>query len=503
MTRARRGLTAAAIAVLLTSQVAHASPVLDTMGPLGGNAGVQGVVSGPGAASAYENPAMLVDADADVLLAFAVISEQVRVTLDGRKGGDVPLPVGGRDILGPGLAPIPNDVVPTPWLQNGCSAGTEAGSCPGNGFAARPRQSRGTSGKGRTYLTLGLVQHLVPDRLTVGLYGMLPLGSYTTARSFYPDEREALFSNSLHPELYGDRLTAVSIAAGAAFKLTPDLSVGAGLSISLANTAASSTYVRDTSDYDKLLLNTAVTTQVDVAPSVGVRYRPARYLRIGGVLQSPESFTIDTTVNATLPSGTESGTTRRDVYHWMPWRVGVGVEADVVRRGPYTMSLTGSVKYALWSAYRDRHGQSPGDYGADLAWKDTLSGALGVRHVWGRARAFVDASYRASPVPDQVGRSSYVDNDRVGMAVGADVAFQVGSKRIRPGFQVFGSRLVRRHVDKDDARMKDELPDGAIFGATHDPVPGSTGLQTNSPGWPGFASDGYIVGGALTLDVPL
>jgi long-chain fatty acid transport protein len=498
----KRALVLAGL-LLLAPSPARASPLLDTMGPVGGNAGAQGVVSGPSAASTYFNPALLVDAAPAVLVSLALLSEQIGVTLDGRRGGDVPLSVGGRDILGPGLSPIPNDAVPTPWLESGCAAGTDSGSCPAPGFAARPRQAQGTSGRTRSYLTLGLVAPLVKDRLTVGLYGMLPLGSFTTARSFYPDEREALFSNSLHPELYGDRLTAVSVAAAAGFKLLERLSVGAGLSIALANTATSATYVRDSSDYDKLLLDTDVTTHVNVSPFVGVRYAPVTWMRVGGTIHAPESFDIDTSITAALPSGTESGTTRHDVYDWTPWRVAFGAEADVVRRGAYTMSLTASVRYALWSAYLDRHGQKPTEYGADLAWNDTMSGALGVRHVWGPARAHIDGTYDPSTVPDQVGRSSYVDNDRVGLHAGADVEITLGREKIRPGVSVFGSRLVRRHVTKDDARIKDELPDGAVFGATHDPVPGAAGLQTNNPGWPGFASEGWLWGGALTIEAPL
>lgn len=486
------------LALSLASRPAHASPLLEAMGPIGGNAGAQGVVSGPGAASTYFNPALLVDAPADVLVAFALLSEQIGVTLDGRRGGDVPLRVGERDVLGADRMPIPNDVVPTPWLKDGCTE-----ECPSPGFAARPRQGAGSSGRTRTYLTLGLVQHLVHDRLSVGLYGMLPLSTFTTARGFYPDEREALFSNSLHPELYGDRMTAVSVAAGAAFKLLPELSVGAGLSISLANAAASSTYVRDSSDYDKLLLNNTVTTHVNVAPTGGVRWVPAKFLRIGGVLQSPESFTIDTTITAALPAGTESSTTRSGVFHWMPWRVGFGAEADVLRRGPYTMAVAGSLKYAVWSAYLDRHGQEPGSYGDDLAWKDVMSGALGVRNAWGPARGFIDLSFAPSPVPVQVGRTSYVDNDRVGISFGADVELVLAGKRLRPGVQGFVTRMIPRHAQKDDARIRDEVPDGSVLGSTYDPLPGAAGLQTNSPGWPGFASAGWLYGGALTLDVPL
>lgn len=118
------------------------------------------------------------------------------------------------------------------------------------------------------------------------------------------------------------------------------------------------------------------------------------------------------------------------------------------------MSVVGSLDYGFWSSYQDRHGQSPAMYGPDLAWRDTMSGALGVRHEYKDARAFVD-------------------------------------------------RFVPRYQQKDSSRIVDELPDGSVFGNTHDPVPGASGLQTNNPGWPGFSSGGWIWGGAVTLSMPL
>lgn len=470
---------------------------------MGENAGAQGVVSGPGPASTYFNPALLSDAEESALVAFAVVSEQIGVTLDGRRGGDVPLVVGGRNVVGPGLLPIPNASVPTPWLERGCEPGTGPGACPAPGFAARPRQANGSSGATRTYLALGLVRHLVRDRLSIGLYGMFPISRLTEARSFYADEREALFSNSLHPELHGDRLSAISMVAGAAFTILPRLSLGTGLSMGMANAAASSAYVRDATQYDQLLANTSVSTVVSVAPSVGVRYAPVARFRLGAVLHSPQSFTVDTTVRATLPSGTDSSTTLRNVFDWMPWAVGVGTEIDVVARRRRRMSITGSVRYAFWSGYEDRHGQSPASYGADLAWSNTATVALGVRHVVGPVRAFTDLVVTPSPVPEQVGRSNYVDNDRVGMVMGGDIELALGGTKLRPGIQLFVHRLVPRHAAKDDARMTDELPDDSILGSTHDPVAGAAGLQTNSPGWPGFASAGWLSGGAFTLAVPL
>lgn len=484
---------------------ASASPLLETVGPVGDNAGVQGVVSGPGAASTYFNPAMLTEADEEFLVGWAVAAEQIGVTLDGRRSaGDVPITAGGRDIIGSDGQPIPNDSVPTKWLEDGCPPGARAGECPAPGFNARPRQARGSSRKTRTYLTLGIVKHLISDRFTLGVYAMLPLSSFLSARGFYPDEREALFSNSLHPELYGDRMSAVSISAGAGFKLRKDISLGIGLSLALANTVTSSTYVRDSTDYNKLLLDNSVSTQVNVSPTFGVRWQPASAVRFGGAVRAPSSFKLDAGITATLPSGTESGTTRSEVYDYVPWRVAFGAEVDVIHRADYTLTLVGSVNYAFWSTYEDRHGQRPNEvYGEAFGWSDTLSGALGVRHKVGRVRGFMDLSFVPSPVPAQTGRSNYVDNDKLGMALGGDIEFQVAGTAIRPGLSLFAQRLVPRHVTKDDALLRDEVPDDAVFGSTREPVPGAAGLQTNNPGWPGFASAGYLYGGTVTLSIPL
>jgi len=497
------GRVLALLTVISAGRNAHASPLIELTGAIGDNGGMQGVVSGPGAASAYFNPALLNDAEDGVLFAYELVSEQVGVTLYGRQGGNVPLSVGTRTVTSPGGVPLPNDVVPTQWLQQGCPAGTGPNQCPAPGFAARPRQSQGSSGVNRSYGTFGLVKHLVPDRLSIGFYAMIPLSNLTTAQSFYPDEREALFSNSLHPELYGDRLTSISVVLGAAFKIVPQISIGASVSLGLANVATSNTYVQNPANYSTLLLDNSITTQVDLSPTVGMTYIPVSWLRFGGAVHAPEKFSVNTTIDATLPSGTTSGGTVDNVFDWMPWSVNFGVEGDVITRGKYTMSLTGSLKYAFWSAYTDRIGQSPSAYGAALAWSDTLSATIGVRHRYGQARGFIDIGYAPSPVPEQIGNSNYVDNDRVMLAAGGDIALQIGPAKVRPGAQFFVNRLIYRANLKDDALITDQVPEGSVFSTTGKPVPGLLGLETNNPGWPGFSSEGWVWGGGVTVEVPL
>ncbi len=493
-----------AVAISLAASTAGATPTLETLGPVGSRGGFAPVVSDPSPASAYFNPGLLGGAKDDFVLGFSVLTEQLSLTLDGRRaGGDVPLSVGGRDVIGPDGQPIPNHTVPTQWLQQGCEAGTSVGQCPAPAFGARPRQAAGSSGNTYAYLTLGFTKQLVKDRFTIGILATLPLVNLTTARSFYADEREALFSNSLHPELYGDRLTEISIALAASFTILKGLDFGLGTTIGLANQASAQTYVRDAANYDTLLLNNDVSVQAALSPIVGVRWAPIERLRFGGVLHAPHSLEIDASIGATLPSGTSSSTTRKQVHDWLPWRVGVGAELDFARRAHYTGTVAAQVQWAAWSGYQDRHGTSPDDYGTDMEWHNTLTWSAGVRHRWKGLMGYFDLQYAPSPVPLQVGRSSYVDSDRYGIATGLSLDFTLGGVHLRPGIQLVGYRMAYRYVKKDDSRLVDELPDGSHFGSTGESVPGARGLQTNNPGWPGFTSEGWIYGGTLSLDVLL
>jgi phosphoribosylformylglycinamidine synthase len=81
--------------------------------------------------------------------------------------------------------------------------------------------------------------------LVLALHVMVPLTRLTRASSFYNDEREQFFSNSLHPELYADRLDVAELALALASQPWPWLSLGVGATLNLANQADAPTYVRD------------------------------------------------------------------------------------------------------------------------------------------------------------------------------------------------------------------------------------------------------------------
>lgn len=472
---------------------AHASPLFELAGGTLGQGGFNGRVTGASASSAYFNPALLTSSAQEFDVGVVLLSDQISLTLDGRPGGDVPQVIGDRAAFDPRTnEPIPNDTVPTDWLQNGCATS----ACTGSAMKPRPRQRAGTSAVTRAYTAIGLVSHILDPWLVLGLHALVPIGGFTQIGSFYNDEREQFFSNSLHPELYSDRLTATSLAFGAASRVTDRLSIGLSFTLSLTNNARAATYVRDPVDYQKLLLDNKVGVETAVAPHVGVNYDPTDRLHLAATFHSEQKLVLVTGVSATLPSGTESQTTLREVHDFVPWTLALGGAFDINPKATNAFSVAWTTAYEGWSDYVDRHGNRPDFYGRGSAWKDTWNASVGVRHVHGKQRSFLDFAFRPSPAPLQTGRANYVDNDRLGATIGTDYETSVAGHRMRFGVSAQAQRLLHRYQAKDDSLIRDEAPDGAVD-KNQNPVPGTSGLQTNNPGWPGFASDGYVFGASV------
>ena len=490
----RFGAKGAALA-LLCAAPANASPVFELAGASTGTGGFNARAKGASAASTYFNPALLPRAKQGAEVGVLVLSDQIGMTLDGRPGGIVPLIVGDRQIDDSNGNPISNATVPTDWLEHGCSV-AQCGAPP---FAARPRQSQGSGSNMRAYTVLGLVDGIIPNRLVLGFYALIPMGDFTAAHSFYNDEREQFFTNSLHPEMYADRLTATSLSLGAGLKILDRLSAGASFTLGLTNVAHASTYVQNSIDYQKLLISNDIHVETAISPHFGVMYDALDSLHLSATVHSEQRFTIDTGIQASLPAGNESSTSRTEVHSFLPWTFGIGAQVDLNRGAPHEFSVVGNVRYALWSDYVDRHGERPGAQGPTFDFENVFAETVGVRHHAGPFDNYFDVNYQPTPVPPQTGRENYVDNDRIGAVIGSNYTFEVLGLPVRVGVQAQAQRLIRRYQKKDDKLIVDELPDDSVDSRTGTPIVGAQGLQTNNPGWPGFASEGWILGGAATV----
>ncbi len=496
------------LAALLSSLVATpvwASPLFELTGGFGGMGALQARHAGPSAASTYFNPALLPDAPPGLTAGVLVLNTDIGVRVDARSPG-ASVPAGLVDAIHSDRTRLDSYPVATNLLQNGAPP---SASMP-DGFVARPRQHAGSGHVTQTYEAVGLVVHLIDKRLAVGVYGLLPNVNFTSFDTHYADEREQYFSNSLHPELYGDRLRALSFSVAAGARLTRSLSLGFGTTIGLRADATAPAYIFDAGRLQDLQLAIKADAKVALVPHVGLAYQPIKRLRFTAVVHAPQKIDLQAKFKFLLATGVEQGSRVGFSYDFQPWQAGAGLSYDIVQRGGLVWSAVGSLLYARWSKYIDRQSTRPG--GA-YEWMDTLSGALGTRLERGPLGVAVDAQYKPSPVPLQTGRSNYVDNDLVGLSLAMEYALSLWNKTWKLGLNLTCWRLISRYQRKlatpvsADGRVHtpqlviDEVPDDAVLSGT--PVRGREGLQTNNPGWPGYSSRGWVSYAGLSLTLLL
>jgi hypothetical protein len=496
-----------AVVVGASAPRAEASPVFELLGAVNGAGGLSARSAGPGSASAYFNPALLTSAEEGFDYGIFTMTDRISIRSMARPGGTAhDVPVGAPEYRYPDDTAILRKPVPTTWLEQGYSGGD-----PDAAIAGRPRQAGGTTGDLRPYHVFGVVKRVYRQYAVLGMFGALPFTELTGQAAFYNDEREQYFTNSLHPELYSDRLRAQSLSFALASQPLPRLSFGVSLTLNLHSTARTPSYVPNALDVSRTFVDSDIKVRTRVAPHFGVAYQPFDWLLLTGTLHTEQKVVMENRMTILNPfEGEEQEASLTFVHGYVPLTASLGATANVLQRGRHGLGVTGAAIFMRWSEYVDRHGDRPHE---DFAWTDTLSGTAGLRYGYGQAlSAFLDATFVPSPVPPQNGRRNYVDNDRLGLCAGAVYRFKVFGVTMKAGAQAQVHRLFDRSVTKYSAPggagqsfpqiVVDEVPDDAIRGAG-EAAPGRAGLQTNNPGWPGFASDGWIIGGGAHLSLML
>lgn len=503
MRRWSRALCVFALGVLPLA--AHASPPFELVGSALGGGGLSARASGADAASTYFNAARLSKAQEGLQLGWFVLNEAIDITLFARRSSnDVPT-LALNEFEGH-FPPVP-----TEWLQRGCDP-ARGGRCV-RALAPHPRQAAGSSGNTHVYQVFGLVNRVLERWLTVGVYGMVPFDAFMQGRSFFVDEREQYFSNSLHPELYSDRLTSMALAFGASSQLLDWLSIGVGVTLSLTNSADAGTYVGNSDMIaETLQLDTQVKVSTGVAPNIGLVATPTDGLDISLTVHSPQKLQIVTGFSTYLPNGDLQHAERTATLAWEPWMIALGAQYDLIRRAEHRFGVVATATSKVWSQYRNRQNERPQQ---GYAWSNTLALSLGLRHVYvGGLTLFVDAVYDPTPVPLQTGRTNYVDNDRYTIGGGLSYRFAIpGSKfKLCLGLQGQAHILRDREQTKNDPTaapyagksysqlVRDEWVDGAANNRG-EVLQSSYGLQTNNPGWPGFSSRGVILGAGVNVSL--
>ncbi len=351
------------------------------------------------------------------------------------------------------------------------------------------------------YIGIGTVLHFIPERLAFGLHAIVPLLDFQVQQAYFPDEREQFFSNSLHFELLGDRTRVNVFSAALAGRPLRWLSVGAGVTMSTAGKVRTQVYVPDVTYQETADINTELGIDVRLIPHFSLAAEPLEHLLLSASVHLPYRSQVAGRSelqmwNYPYAEGKDSlDHVFEFTYGYEPLRVALGGSFEHDLRADLSIFVAGQVRYARWSDYLDRHGERPAD-----AWSDTVSGSLGGGLLISGHRIGLECGFSPSPVPEQTGRSNYVDNHRVVGGAGWEMPLALGPRTLRVGINLQVQRLLPQSVKKSpDAAQPvwDEFPDTVVDMVSGQQIPEAAGLQTNNPGYPGFGSSGWLVGGGV------
>ncbi|EYF00901.1 hypothetical protein [Chondromyces apiculatus] len=520
--------TAAATLAATLAPPAHAAGPLETLGaPTSANALTSRVLA-RGPEAAFFNPALLPDAPPTTEAGFFLLFTRGDINLGERPAGsDVPESIYDAQIRNSDGSTRRLDYRPMPT-------------------ANLLNQRANTQDRDAlAYASIGVIRRLYKQYLVLGFYALLPIRSFQEQRAFFVDERAQYFGNQLQFELMGDRMVNTTFALALASRITPWLSVGVGADVTIGTSAVTSVHMPDAGDQSQVLISPDIKVESTFAPHFAIEAKPRRWLRLTSTLHLPSSSTTTGENRIRFWNFSYPGEdpyirqTYQTTLGYEPTRIGFGVALlgapmalrEVTPRPAQTehSKPSASPRYATgptgahperptarplppgwevgvravitqWAQYRDRQSERPLD-----PWANTLSAGVGGAVVLGRRRVAADLAYTPTPVPDQTGRTNYVDNAKVGASLSLETPVNLLGADFGLAAFLQGHVMVTREVQKSaDARYPviDEVPDNAIDRVSGMPIDGAAGLQTNNPGYPGFTSSGWFAGAGFALRLP-
>jgi long-chain fatty acid transport protein len=491
--RRSRCLLLAPCLALGWASIAQASSTLEILGATSGGNQFTARVLSHGSAATYFNPALLPEASPKMEVGLFGLASQGQIHLKARPPGvDVPTDVRSSEILPQDYRPGIDDhrPIPTGELPNA--------------------RSDTDADENVVYASIGMVRPLAGKSLVFGFYALLPVRAFIDQKGFFPDEREQYFSNKLHFELLGDRLDISTITFALGSQLADWISIGWGIDVSILTETKMTVYVPNAADEQTIYIAQDIHTDSKFKHYFGAVVRPTPRLSLIATMHL--SFADETHGENDLrdwttpvPPNNSHPTWVKQTYTFNqgcePLRVAVGAafrgRAREDGRVPWEVGL--QLLGERWSKYKNRQGESPLD-----TWNNTVSYALGGGFLWKDRHVAMDLAYAPSPVPDQTGRTNYVDNSRLLASLGIEGPVKFLGKDLEAGVSLFGSLLLPRDVTKDPNAKNpvvDEYPSTAVITGTSQPAPNTADLQTNNPGYPGFKSTGYMVGLGATFRI--
>ncbi|HOX44050.1 MAG TPA: outer membrane protein transport protein [Myxococcota bacterium] len=452
---------------------------------------------GRGIGVLYSNPALLVDVRPGFSVNYMFFQPFLKVELmDRPANADIPLTFYDSDV---GIEGTNLDrPLPTAELR----------------LARHDNQVDQTS----MYLSLGFVHDFGVEDFRLGLGLWVPTSGLLNIESQFPDEREQYFSNTVHFTRFGEWSEVLSLLLGLAYQPLPWLAVGASAEVALDIGASIDMYIPEATVQDYALVNAGFDAKPTVRAIVGITGRPLDWLSFSLTWRDRRFSKVDATAMLNLwnyhEAGDETLPKRVEQRHLMaldfePMEIALGAGLHL---GDFTGQV--SVTWNHWADFLDTHHKraqenavfepvnegDPTIDGSDFAFSDTWSLVVGATYEYLEGFTLAAGfSYRPTPVPAQVGRTSYVDADLFMGSLGHRFEFSLWEQSFRAelGFQLWG--MPRTTVYKDPALIKDEFPDRARTLIGGQPMPEAEGLQTNNPGFPGYEFGGLALAGSLSL----
>ncbi len=383
--------------------------------------------------------------------------------------------------------------------------------------------------QGHAYAAVNGVFHLIPKWLTAGFSALVPIDTAASVGGYFVDEREANFSNSLHFEMYEDKTTLPSVSVALASKPTDWLSLGAGVDLEILGTVDARSFSADFFKADHRI-NASADINASAAPFFAVSLRPAEHALV--TLTTHMEAKNNVLANITMKLRGESNAAIEKVLDintqsinagYRPLTITLGAALEKYKFNDLTVTAGFSLIYQRWSQYRNGHDERPQDiwtWNADYVdedgdkgkwelktydhriWYDTINVTAASMfeykdHKWG-----VDLSFYKSPVPDQTGKTNYVDNDKIILGGGYSKDWVFDTFKFQTGVSAMVTYLIERETKKERSvadGVYDEFPSTAKDFMTGESYESTAGFQTNNPGYPGYTSSGVLLQGGVWI----
>ena len=338
-------------------------------------------------------------------------------------------------------------------------------------------------------VTVGATFDFGTDFLSAGFLALIPSAGVGNQEAHFSNETEQYFSNTVHMELLGPRVQTQTIIMGFAMNATHWLSVGVGFVFDTVSNSSNEIYTPNAADPTTVEMNLKVAQDSDLALVAGVHADLGKGFSAGLTARDEHFFAL-TGSNIIQIHGLEG----KDDYlleqpmdftlHYSPrtFAAGLAYSNDM-------LAVELDASYVQWSRYIDARRNPAG-------FTDSFDLSLGVEYEILGADTRVGVRYTPSPVPEQVGRTNFADNDRIALTTGVGGTLNILGADLGVDIHFQAILLPEQTSTKEVLDSYPECADGVS--SLCDEAPDLPGLQTGNPGFPGFSSGGVILSAGVT-----